>query len=279
VPEIVNVEQAAAWNGSDGEAWVEREERLNEALRPHTEGLFAAAGVGRDDRILDIGCGCGETTRECGRRAVDGEALGVDLSSGMLERARVHAAEEGLTNVRFDQGDAQVHPFPSGAFDLVVSRFGCMFFADPAAAFANIASAGARGGRLALVVWQELRRNEWLAATRDALAIGRDVPEPAPGTPGPFGLADPDRARAILEAAGFARVDIRGAEVPFRFGAGPEDAFTFALGIGVVRGLLDGLDPGETTRALDALRATIDEHDTGDGVVFDSRTWTVTAFR
>ncbi len=129
------------------------------------------------------------------------------------------------------------------------------------------------------MAWQELRRNEWLAAPRDALAIGRDLPEPTAGMPGPFGLADPDRARSILEAAGFERVAIEGAEVPVRFGDAQEDAFTFAQGVGIVRHLFADLDADDMQRASDALRATIAAHDTGDGVVFDSRTWIVTAFR
>ena len=277
--EIANVEQAAAWDGPDGQSWVEREERTNRALIEHSRGMFAAADVGRDDRMLDVGCGCGWTTRECGRRADTGEALGVDLSNAMLERARMRTSEEGLTNVRFERGDAQVHPFPVAAFDVVVSRFGSMFFADPVAAFANIRSAMTRGGRLALVAWQELRRNEWLAAPRDALAIGRDLPEPTAGTAGPFGLADPDRARSIIEAAGFERVAIEGAEVPVRFGDTQEDAFTFAQGVGIVRHLFADLDADDMQRASDALRATIAAHDTGAGVVFDSRTWIISAFR
>jgi len=191
----------------------------------------------------------------------------------------MRTSEEDLTNVRFERGDAQVHPFPMAAFDVVVSRFGSMFFADPVAAFANMGRAMTRGGRLALVAWQELRRNEWMAAPRDALAIGRDLPEPIAGMPGPFGLADPDRARSILEAAGFERVAIEGAEVPVRFGDSQEDAYTFAQGVGIVRHLFADLDADDMQRASDALRATIAAHDTSAGVVFDSRTWIISAFR
>ncbi len=178
MPEIVNVEMAAAWDGAQGDEWVEREEQMNSALAAHTERLFAAAAVGRDEHVLDVGCGTGETTRACAERAVGGHALGVDLSTAMLERARMRAADAGLTNVDFEHGDAQVYPFASEHFDLVVSRFGVMFFDDPVAAFVNIGRAAKPGGRLALVVWQELARNEWITVARDALAVGRDLPVP-----------------------------------------------------------------------------------------------------
>jgi SAM-dependent methyltransferase len=277
--EIVNVDQAAAWDGPEGEDWVDREERQNQAIEAHTATLLHAANVSAAEHVLDIGCGCGETTRECGRRAPEGDVLGIDLSSSMLARARERATEEGLSNVRFDRGDAQVYEFEPARFDLVVSRFGIMFFADPVAAFTNVARGVTAGGRLAFVVWQELQRNEWLTAPRAALAMGRTIPLPPTGAPGPFGLADPGQVRSILGDAGFDGVELEAVESPFWFGADPDDAFEFAREIGPVRGLLDGLDADDTARALDALRATIEAHDSDRGVVFESRTWIITAFR
>jgi SAM-dependent methyltransferase len=279
VPEIVNVDQATAWDGEEGASWVEREERQNEALRSHTARLLRTASVGTAARVLDVGCGCGETTRACARQAVDGHALGVDLSTAMLERAGQRAAEEGLSNVSFERGDAQVYGFEPGHFDLVVSRFGVMFFADPVAAFTNIGRGVAAGGRLALLVWRELQGNEWLTAIRDALAVGRDLPAPPTGAPGPFGLADPRHVRSVLGDAGFDRVELEAVEEPFWFGPDANDAFEFARGIGLVRGLLADLDADDITRALEALRTMLDAHDSDDGVVFDSRAWIITAFR
>jgi SAM-dependent methyltransferase len=279
MPEIVNVEQAAEWDGAQGDIWVEREERQNAAFRAHTEQLFAAAAVEANDRVLDIGCGCGETTRECGRLAVDGDALGIDLSTAMLARARKRAAGEGLTNVVFQRGDAQVQAFAPATRSLAVSRFGVMFFADPVAAFTNIAGAMAPGGRVAFMVWQALDRNEWLTETRGALAVGRAVPEPPADVPGAFGLADPQRSRTILERAGFTRVEIDAVEVPFRFGADADEAWDFVQGIRIVRGLLEDIDADTEARALDALRATMQARETADGVVFDSRAWMVRGVR
>ncbi len=279
MPEIANVEQAAAWDGAQGEAWVEREERQNSSFRAHTEHLFAAAAVEAGDRVLDIGCGCGETTRECARLAVDGNALGVDLSTAMLSRARMRAAEAGLTNITFERGDAQVQEFAPATRSLAVSRFGIMFFADPVAAFTNIAGAMAPGGRFAFMVWQALDRNEWLTEPLHALAVGREVPVPPADVPGPFGLADPQRTRTILEQAGFTRVGIDAVEVPFRFGADADEAWDFAQGIRIVQGLLEDVDADTGARALDALRATMRARETADGVVFDSRTWLVRGVR
>jgi SAM-dependent methyltransferase len=281
VPEIANVEQAAAWDGPSGAVWVAREERQNESLGPHTDALFEAVDIGTTDRVLDVGCGCGETTRMCARLAVDGHALGVDLSSAMLERARSRAAEEGIVNAEFVQADAQVHEFTPASFDLVVSRFGVMFFADPLAAFTNLGRAMAPGGRFAAMVWQPLAANEWMWAPRDALALGRPLPEPPVDAPGPFGLADPSRTRAILAAAGFVRVAHDDVDVPFRFGADADEAVEYARGVGLIRAALEPFEADVETmaRALDALRAVMVEHESDDGVVFESRAWVVTAFR
>jgi SAM-dependent methyltransferase len=277
--EFVNAEMVAAWDGDQGDQWVEREEQMNRSLAAHLARLLEAASVGPSERVVDIGCGTGETTRACAERAVDGRVVGVDVSTAMLERARLRAADAGMTNVEFERGDAQVYPFAPAGFDLVVSRFGVMFFDDPLAAFTNIGRSVRSGGRLACVVWQEMDRNEWVTVVRDALAVGRSLPVPPAGAPGPFGLADRDRTGGILEAAGFAQVMFQDVAVPFFFGVDKESAFEFAQGIGIVRGFLDGLDDDLRTRALDAFRAAISARESGDGVVFDSRVWVITAVR
>ena len=279
MPEIANTEMAAAWDGAEGDSWVDREEHHDLALAAHTRELFAAAAVRPADRVLDIGCGCGSTTREAARAAADGGALGVDLSTAMLERARQRADEEDVPNVAFERADAQVHPFETAHYDVFMSRFGAMFFGDPPVAFTNLARATRPAGRVALLVWQELARNEWLTAPRAALAVGRTLPEPPVGAPGPFGLADRDQAREVLERAGFDRVEFDDVDAPFVFGTDPDDAWAFTRNIPPVLGLLQGLDAADTARALDALRTTIDDHATADGVVFGSRAWLVRAVR
>jgi ubiquinone/menaquinone biosynthesis C-methylase UbiE len=143
-------------------------------LRKHNEHFRAAVEAGPRDRVLDIGCGAEQTTRDAAHRAVEGSVVGVDVLADMLEVARRRSSEQG--NVRFEQGDAQVQAFPAGHFDLCISRFGVMFFADPAAAFANIARAIRPGGRLLWMVCQSRGLNEWATAIPRALALGRSLP-------------------------------------------------------------------------------------------------------
>ena len=154
--EVANTEQLAAWDGDEGAHWSTHEERYDAAARVYSELLVDLAAVEPDEQVLDLGCGCGTSTRDAARAAFDGAAVGIDLSSQMLDVARRRAAEEGLDNVSFVHGDAQVHEFPPAAFDVVISRFGAMFFADPVAAFANVGDAMRPGGRVALIAWQEL---------------------------------------------------------------------------------------------------------------------------
>jgi len=156
--------------------------------------------------VLDIGCGSGQTTRDAARCATAGSALGVNLSSRMIELARQLAEREQVVNATFHQADAQVHTFPDQHFDIAISRSGAMFFGNAVVAFKNIARAVRPGGRLVLLSWQPLARNEWVSAFRTALAVGRWLPTPPQDAPGPFSLSDPDRVRGLLTSAGFADV-------------------------------------------------------------------------
>ncbi|MFF1443655.1 class I SAM-dependent methyltransferase [Streptomyces sp. NPDC058295] len=244
-------------------------------LRLHNEVFRAAARVGPRDRVLDIGCGTGQSTREAARAAADGSALGVDLSAPMLERARRLSDDQGLANVTFQEADAQVHPFPPERFDLCISRFGTMFFADPVAAFTNIGRALRPAARLVLLVWQERDRNEWATAIRRSLTAAAAPPH----GPNPFSLADPTVTEGILTAAGFAEVGFTDVREPVYYG--PDDAIAFdaVLRLWEVKELLAGLDPAAADQARTRLRTTLDAHHTDGGVYFDSRAWIVTARR
>ncbi len=270
-----NLEQARAWDGNEGAYWAANAERFDAAVAAYHRPLLDAAGIGTTDRVLDIGCGTGQTTRDAARIAASGAALGVDLSAQMIELARRLAVAEGITNARFEQADAQIYPFEVEAFDVAISRTGAMFFGDPVAAFRNIASALRPGGRLALLAWQALPRNEWIRELLTALAAGRDLPSSPPDVPGPFSLADPDRVRGILSQAGFTDVQLDGLAAPMSFGADADDAYHFVLGL---HGwMLEGLDDAGRARARDALRATLAAHDTSHGVLYDSAAWIITA--
>lgn len=272
---IANIEAAKSWNGYDGEHWTEHEERYNASLGPHTARLFAAAAISAGQDVLDVGCGCGGSTREAARSACS--ALGVDLSSRMIERVRERAEAEGLANVVFELADAQVHPFVPQSVDLVLSRAGVMFFADPVAAFTNLYSATQPGGRLAMLTWQGLDRNPWVSLVRGALAAGRELSAPPPGAPGPFGLAHPDAVRPMLERAGWSDVQFEDVAAPLRWGSDLDDAMTFLASR--ARGMIEDLDPSQQAAALDALRAALEPHVGPDGVVLGSRAWVITAVR
>jgi SAM-dependent methyltransferase len=274
---IANVDMAAAWDGEEGDDWANDWQHYDRAVAGYHGPLLDRARIARTAAVLDVGCGNGQTTRAAARIASEGSALGVDLSSRMLARARELSAAEGLTNARFERADAQVHDFGSARFDVVVSRFGAMFFADRQAAFTNIAGALREGGRLAMVAWQDFDKNEWISATRGALAVGRTLPSPPMGGPGPLGLADPDGVRAVLVNAGLVNVEIEPFDGPFWIGADADDAFAFARRAGIVRGLLRGLDASDQARALATLQQAIVEHETTDGVVFRSAVWMISA--
>jgi SAM-dependent methyltransferase len=279
VNEIANVDQAAAWDGDEGTGWAKDWERYDASVRAYREPMLAAASITDGERVLDVGCGNGQSSRDAARATPTGAVLGADLSAAMLEQARRQAEAERVHNVEFVQADAQVHPFPAGAFDLAISRFGSMFFVDKPAAFANIGRALRPGGRLLLVVWQPISENEQFTTMFGALSAGRDLPKPPPGAPSPFGLADPDLGRGWLTEAGFTDIEHWPVRGTFELGTDADDAYTFACELSVVQGLLGDLDEKARTGALDALRDAIRAHETPDGVLFSSATWFITARR
>jgi SAM-dependent methyltransferase len=242
----------------------------------HNVHFRAAAAVRTHDRVLDIGCGAGQSTREAARAAVDGRAVGVDVSASVLERARRLSRAEGLGNVTFELGDAQTHPFPPAYFDLCISRFGTMFFPDPVAAFINIRRALRPAARLVAMVWQRADRNEWFTATRQAIA-GSTTPTASTSDLEPFSLADTAGTQRMLAAAGFAGIAFADVHEPVLYGPDPDAACDAVLGLRHAHDLLASLDGPAAEHALDRLRALLAAHDTGSGVYFDSRAWIVTA--
>lgn len=244
-------------------------------LRLHNEHLRAAARVGSHDHVLDIGCGTGQTTREAARAAHAGSALGVDLSAPMLERARRLSDAEGLTNLTYEQADAQVHRFPSTRFDVCISRFGTMFFADPVAAFTNIGRALRPAARLVLLVWQDRDRNEWATAIRQTLTAA----SAAPSGPNAFSLADPARTQDILTTAGFTEIGFTDVHEPVYYGPDTATALDNVLRLLKYQDLLAGLDTATAEQARTRLHTTLDAHNTDGGVYFDSRAWIITARR
>jgi SAM-dependent methyltransferase len=276
---IANVEMAKAWDGHEGDMWTTHADRYETTGRRVWEAFLGRGLVASGDDVLDVGCGTGKPTADLARLVAPGRVLGVDLSAQMLDRGRRRAQAEGLANVEFLQADAQVHRFDDGAFDVAFSSFGAMFFNDQVAAFANIGRALRPGGRLAVMAWQELARNAWLQVLRDALAVGRTMGSPPNGAPGPFGLAEPDHVRRVLAEAGFVDVALEAMEEPLEFGTDADDAFAFVRTMGIVEGMTHDLDDDDTARALDAVHAVLQDHQTLEGVLIGAAAWLITARR
>jgi SAM-dependent methyltransferase len=270
-----NAAQLEAWDGDEGTYWAAHAETFDRSAIPHHRRLLRAAAIGDRERVLDIGCGTGRTTLQAARAATRGSALGVDLSSPMLDRARRRAADEGIDNATFEQADAQIHPFERAAFDVAISNTGATFFGHLEAGFTNVGRALRPGGRLAVLTWQSVAQNEWVREFTGALAAGRDLAGPPPDAPSPFALSDPDRVHHMLTEAGFTGIELEGADEAMWFGADAEDAYRFVLGL--LGWMLEGLDDDRRARALDALRSTMVAHETGDGVTFDSAVWVIRA--
>ncbi|HTN81551.1 MAG TPA: class I SAM-dependent methyltransferase, partial [Acidimicrobiales bacterium] len=242
-----NADQLRTWDGDEGAFWAEHHEHFDRSIAAHHGPLMACADVGVSDRVLDVGCGTGQVARDAARSATSGSVLGVDLSSPMLDVARRIAAAEGLTNVRFEQADAQVHAFEQESFDVAVSRTAAMFFGDKRAAFANIARALRPGGRLVMVTWQPPPQNEWILEFSGAMAAGRDLSPPPPDAPGPFSLSDPAAINDLLEANQFRDVNVEGVVAPMWFGSTRDEAFDLVFGL--LWWMLEGLDNTGRTSA------------------------------
>lgn len=276
---IVNTEQAQAWNGYEGDHWARHQDRWDAVNEGLNSPLLDAASLDRDDRVLDIGCGAGQTTRLAARRASGGHALGLDLSAPMLARARDTARREGIANVSFEQGDAQVHALAPAAYDVAISRYGVLFFADPVAGFGNISRALRPGGRAAFVCGAYPEENEWLQAfaeLRDLLPIGGFG---KPGGPGMFSLADADRTCEILSAAGFEGVGATRVEAYGTWGRDAADAAGFLLGSGPGRHLSSRATPDTRARALHRLTEILRPQEKGGALRLRSTALLVTAVR
>lgn len=281
--------QAEQWNGSGGEAWVRRQETLDRMVRPLGQLALDAAAIAPGEAVLDVGCGCGETTLAvAARTGPSGRVLGVDVSAPMLARAaeRVAARREGDgAPIELVLADAATHALPEASFDVLVSRFGVMFFEDPAHAFANLARALRPGARLAFVCWRAMEENPWALLPLRAVASVAPVPAPTPGAPGAFALADDARVTRILEEAGF--VDVRfvpqDCEVPLGPtgpGVRDEDVLAHLLEVGPAARAVAALGVRPAAEAaLSAMLATLPRREGEGGVWVRAAAWLVTARR
>jgi SAM-dependent methyltransferase len=278
-----NAEQIRYWNEVAGPKWIAFQQAIDAQISPLGRRAMDRAAIAAGERVLDVGCGCGETTLELARRVGPaGRVTGIDLSTAMLERAKGEARAAGLTNVRFENADAQTHSFPPAGFDLLYSRFGVMFFTDPAAAFANLGSALRPGGRIAFVCWQALQRNPWMFVP--VVAASKHIalpPPPGPEAPGPFSFADPERVRGILTRGGFAAIELEEVLETLTVGGGAdfEQTVNFLLQVGPTGAALREAPSDAASRVTAAVREALAPYRTAQGVRMESASWVVTARR
>jgi SAM-dependent methyltransferase len=274
VTERPNAAQTERWSGAAGRHWLDHEAAYDRQLEQFGTALVAGAAPGPDDRVLDVGCGAGATTLAAAATARS--VLGIDISAPLVERAQARARSAGVDRVTFRVADAQTVALPEPV-DIVISRFGVMFFDDPRAAFANLRRALApAGGRLAVVCWQGLEYNDWMRIPGEALARVTPLADLAePGQPGPFSLGDPDRLRSVLVDAGWRAVTLDPVTAPVLVGGGGslDEVVAFLRGGSLGRSALAGVSADVERRALDALRETLAEYETPAGVSLPGAAW------
>jgi SAM-dependent methyltransferase len=264
------------WNGPTAQFWVDHDDRYDALLARPGDALLAAAAPAAGERVLDIGCGTGSTTLRAARAVGDvGTALGVDISYAMIDKARSRAGESGAENARFAVADAQTADLGRAEFDLVISRFGVMFFSDHEAAFANIRAAVRPGGRLAFVCWAEPSRNEYWTLFADALAPLLGPPPASPQPRGPFALADPDYVSTMLGHAGWDAIEITELGEPVYVGRDATEAVAFELSDPEVAKDIAAADPAVAAQAIADLRAAFAARERPDGVWLKAAAWLV----
>jgi ubiquinone/menaquinone biosynthesis C-methylase UbiE len=274
-----NADQIAYWNGPGGQRWADRQQAQDILLAPVADLLIDRARPRAGERIIDVGCGSGATTVAFARKVgASGHAFGIDVSGPMLARARQSAPAE--LPVDFALADATVYPFEAASFDLLASRFGVMFFAEPALSFANLRKALRPSGRLAFACWREPRENPWMMAPLQA--VYKHVPKlPQQGSedPGPFSFASESRLHRILGEAGFKGIAMEPCplSLDIAIGCGLDAAVQSALEIGPANRALEGQPTEIRAAAANSIREVLAPLAKGDAVPLAGSIWIVTA--
>jgi ubiquinone/menaquinone biosynthesis C-methylase UbiE len=268
--ETPNAGEAAYWTSRSGQKWVDYQQSLDRLFSEVAELLIREAAHGSGESVLDLGCGTGATSLALASCvAPGGDVVGIDISSLLLGIARDRAAAAECANVRFVEADAQTHAFEPGRFDLLVSRFGSMFFGGPVEAFENMRTGLRSGGRVYLAAWAPVSNNPWFAiAGEAAMARLGSVPKAEPNTPGPFGFANRDYASGILRDAGFADIAVDAVTVELVAPDSPSEAAELACNVGqAVRIIAAKNGTAEDAAAIaDAVAATLLAYQTSNGI-------------
>lgn len=276
-----NASQVEYWNETSGPRWVSAQARIDGQVTPFGLLTMERANIVEGERVLDVGCGTGQSTLQLAERVGRrGAVTGMDVSIPMLASANDRAQKARVKNVSFVRADAQTHCFDPMQFDLVYSRFGATFFTNPRAAFANLRTGLKPGGHIAFVCWQALAKNPWMHEPLAAAAQHIELPaRREPGAPGPFAFDDGDRAREILEDAGFEQLALESVERPLWIGGGGSlgAAVTFLLEVGPAAAALREAGPEKRKAVASAVREVIRDRATPSGVVMDAAVWIVTA--
>ena len=278
-----NAEAIQAWDGPLFDRFVRFRDIVTTGLGNHGEEALRLFPPQPGQRVVDIGCGFGDTTqRIAGLVGPEGEAVGVDAAPRFIEAAALEAAEAGMSNARFEVADVETAPV-GGPYDMAFSRFGTMFFANPVAALRNVRTGLVPGARLVMVVWRTRIDNEWMyrAQTIVEQIVSRpeEYDEPTCG-PGPFSMANADTTSDILQHAGYGDVELRRCDLPIVIGRDVEDALEFAMALGPAGELLR-LAGDRAAHLHDdvrqALREGLREYETPDGIRAPASTWIISA--
>lgn len=270
-----NADQAEFWNARPGRNWVTFQDDLDTIHGTVTDLLLAAAAPEPGQKVLDLGCGAGGSTFAFAQAVgATGRVDGVDISAPLLERARERQTALGLDNATFTLGDAQDHAFAHSAYDLAVSRFGLMFFSDPAAAFANIATALRPKGRIVFAAWAGPEHNPWFTVPQKA-AVARlgPVDPPPPDAPGPMAFRDTDRVLRILADAGHVECAATPADIDLHHPGGLDAVMRFIPSVGPIARMLREKDGTDEDRAaiLETIRAEFAPYEADDGLRVPAR--------
>ena len=272
-----NAAQIDYWNATAGQTWARFQEQLDRQIEPLGLEAMRALAPKSGERILDVGCGCGQTSLELATRVTaTGAVTGADISVPMLEVARKRVVPPGAATPQFRQVDAQTGDLGEGVFNAVFSRFGVMFFANPVAAFTNLRKALKPDGRLAFVCWRPFQENIWMRAPMEAAQSFLPPAAPMdPLAPGPFAFADPDRPRGILADAGFTNIKVQAFNTSIG-GSSVDQTVELAFRVGPLGAALRE-NPDRATAVGDAVRQAVSEYETPGGVLMPAAVWIVQA--